>query len=525
LLRYLTVDSQPDATAVLQAGQRIGRYELLRLVGRGGMGEVWQARLGGALGIDTFFAIKVLLAHLSPSAKHRTMLVDEARVVAGLQSPHAARLVELVDDARGLCLVMDWIDGVSIANVMDDGPLPFGVALRIAADACAGLHAAHELLDAHGHPTDLVHRDVSPDNILVDRSGTTKLIDFGIAKTRGRLSADTTSGVKGKLSYMSREQANAEHVDRRTDVFSLAVVVTRMVTGRHPFDVASDIAALASLAKRRPPNPFPPGVPPSVAAILRRAMSHERERRHPTALALRVDLESAMVECGLSTDHSEVARFFAPHFPPRPTKPAGLASTLPMNTPAVPLPAAVPAPNTIPPPVAPAPSVPPRGVQSGASQSNVANSASYIIPLVPRQPVEATKKRASVVGVALRLVGFALVPITIMVLVLGLRERYAPKAPNRPEGLVEAPMSAAAGALAPSAPPVTVAASVVSQPLGSAPRLAPAGRRTVQVGAHAAPSASGHAQGLPTTPAERGCDPPYDIDALGHKIYRADCLR
>jgi len=488
------------------------------------MGEVWQARLSGALGIDTFFAIKVLLAHLSPSAKHRTMLIDEARVVAGLQSPHAARLVELVDDARGLCLVMEWIDGVSIAKVMDEGPMPFGVALRIAADACAGLHAAHELLDAHGHPTDLVHRDVSPDNILVDRSGTTKLIDFGIAKTRGRLSADTTSGVKGKLSYMSREQANAEHVDRRTDVFSLAVVVARMVTGRHPFDVASDIAALASLAKRRPPNPFPAEVPPSVAAILRRAMSHERERRHPTALALRGDLESAMVECGLSTDHSEVARFFSPHFPPRPTRPPGLASTLPLNTPALPLPAAVPAPNTVPPPAGPALSVPPPAPQSGAPPANVANSASYIIPLVPRQPAEAAKKQGSITGVALRLVGFALVPITIMVLVLGLRERYAPKAPNRPEGLVDGPVVADAASPAMSAQTPAGSVSLAPAPTGNAPRSTPAGRRGVQAGGHTAPPSSGTPQTSPAVSA-RGCDPPYDIDALGHKIYRTDCLR
>src|SRR5207247_8603507 len=135
---------------------------------------------------------------------------------------------------------------------------------------CGGLHAAHELTDATGHSLDLVHRDVSPQNILLSPNGVAKLIDFGIAKARGRLGEDTNAGLlKGKIHYMAPEQATGRHVDRRADVFSLGAILYHLLSGKPPFDGANQLAILHRLTSKQPPMPLPPTVHPSIAAVVR----------------------------------------------------------------------------------------------------------------------------------------------------------------------------------------------------------------------------------------------------------------
>jgi eukaryotic-like serine/threonine-protein kinase len=282
------------------------------VLGQGGMGVVWKARVPGP--VPTYVALKCLHEESSLNAEMHGALLDEARVLVRIRSPHVAQVLEVFEENESVVVVLEWVNGISLAQAISTYAnasglgLPLPLSLRIIADACAGLHAAHEVTGEEGQSLGLVHRDVSPQNILIDRSGVTKLIDFGIAKTQGRTSKDTTSAVKGKLAYMSREQAAKEPLDRRADVFSMGVVLYELLTGAHPFSDETDLDLLRALHNRVPMKPLPSTVPSGVATILRRALAHERSDRFATALALRNELESAMQDYDLGLDAPGVAK-------------------------------------------------------------------------------------------------------------------------------------------------------------------------------------------------------------------------
>ena len=212
---------------------------------------------------------------------------------------------------------MEYIDGESLARLSEvtrkaGVPIPIGVALRLASDAAAGLHAAHEL-SSDGVSLHVVHRDVSPQNILVRSTGSAAVIDFGIAKARDRLAEETRAGdLKGKVRYMAPEQALSRPVDRRVDVWALGAVLYELFAGREPFDGGGDIAALQRLIRGERPAELPAHVPEPVRAVIGQALSHDRDRRFSTASALSRALEQAMGLSGLSTSAADVAAFVAP---------------------------------------------------------------------------------------------------------------------------------------------------------------------------------------------------------------------
>jgi eukaryotic-like serine/threonine-protein kinase len=294
-------------------GQSFGRYVLIHRVGRGGMGDVWKARLtSGGGGVTTYFAVKVLRQSVG-SSRALTMQMDEARVISMIRGIHVARLVEVITQQNAVALVMEWVDGVPVSRALAQlGTFPLGIALRIASDACTGLHAAHELTDENGSTLDVVHRDVSPQNLMVDREGATRVIDFGIARFRGRTTPETRSGVSGKVRYMSREHASGEVVDRRTDVFALGVVLYEMLSGELPFGKRSDVQILRALVSAVPPLALPSQIPSPIRTLVNRALSHNREKRFSTSLLMREAIESAMRECDLVTDGANVAEFVRP---------------------------------------------------------------------------------------------------------------------------------------------------------------------------------------------------------------------
>jgi serine/threonine-protein kinase len=186
--------------------------------------------------------------------------------------------------------------------------------LRIVADACGGLHAAHELRDEQGALLNVVHRDVSPQNILVSQRGIAKLIDFGIAKARDRVIGDTNAGLlKGKIHYMAPEQALGGAVDRRADVFAAGAILYHYLAGAPPFDGPNQLAVLNRLTMGQPPAPLPPSVPPAVASIVMRALAYSRDDRFATAADLQAAIESAMIESKLTCTQAQVASFAAEH--------------------------------------------------------------------------------------------------------------------------------------------------------------------------------------------------------------------
>lgn len=278
-------------------GDTLGGYQLLALVGEGGMGRVWVARPLGAA-VRRLVAVKTAISTQSQTPEFQLRFMDEARVASLAHHPSVCGVHELGEDRGILYLVMDWCDGATLRELLDWLPeerMAPAIAARIVASVASGLHAVHELQDADGLVLDVVHRDVSPHNVLIGRSGHVKVADFGVVKARGQLHAPTERGeLKGKLDYMAPEQATGRDVDRRADVFALGCILYEATTGQRPFGGEGALATLYQLLEKdvTPPESILPGYCPLLARIVLRALAKDRSERHQTALELRYDLES-----------------------------------------------------------------------------------------------------------------------------------------------------------------------------------------------------------------------------------------
>ena len=309
----------PDSVLTLdevKPGLSLGRYEFLLPIARGGMAAVWAARARGARGFQRTVAIKTMLPTLSADPHFETMFLDEARIASRIRHPNVVEIVDLGEQDSLLYIVMEWIDGEPLSTLMrkagTDGQLPMGISARIMADTCAGLHAAHELRDDDGGVVGLVHRDISPQNIMVSYDGIVKLLDFGVAKAAGNSTVETAAGhVKGKIAYMAPEQVLGERVDRRTDVFACGIVLYQITTGRHPFRGEVDAATLHNVLRRDVPSPrhFVSDCPPRLHQIVMKALQRDREKRFQTAAEMANELEELARVGGTRTTTLQVAEF------------------------------------------------------------------------------------------------------------------------------------------------------------------------------------------------------------------------
>src|SRR3954469_3281081 len=223
-----------------RAGQSLGRYELLAPVAKGGMGQVWVARLRGARGFQKLVAVKTLLAVGEDSERSERMLFEEARIAGLIQHSNVVQTIELGEERGTLYLVMEWVDGEPLSYLLthceSGSGIPLLIAINLVAQMLRGLQAAHELGDDSGAALGVVHRDVSPHNVLVSYTGVAKLVDFGIAKAMNQQVNSTSTGeIKGKFGYMSPEQILGNPVDRRADIFSAGIMLHLMTSGHHPF--------------------------------------------------------------------------------------------------------------------------------------------------------------------------------------------------------------------------------------------------------------------------------------------------
>ena len=295
-------DSPSARFRIWAAGQALGKYELLLPVARGGMAQVWAARPRHSQGFQRLVAIKTILPDLDQCERMERMLLDEASFAARIRHPNVIETLELGEEHGVLYLVMEWFDAEPL-NVVAQlataaGGMPIEPACNLIAQVCRGLHAVHELSDEAGVPLGLVHRDVSPQNILVNHVGVAKLLDLGIAKATNRDTAVTGHGeVKGKFTYMAPEQLRGEALDRRTDVFALGVVLYSLTTNLHPFrgrSVAETIRKINSNKAVLPPSRTVKDYPAEVEAVLTRALAKDRDRRYRTALEFAGALEAAL---------------------------------------------------------------------------------------------------------------------------------------------------------------------------------------------------------------------------------------
>jgi serine/threonine protein kinase len=306
----------------LRSGSRLGRYELLVELGKGGMASVWIAREPGDIG-DRLVALKAMLPDLAQRPDFRTMFLEEGQVVRSIDHPHVVRVYEVGEDRGVLFMAMEWVRGDSLQTVMRDArsrrPIPPEVAVRIIADTAAGLHAAHELRGWDGELRNLVHCDVSPHNILVGVDGRSRLVDFGVANGTAHGDPEKGDQVKGKFGYMSPEQANGEPIDRRTDVFALGIVLFELTTGERLFKGELPAHTLRLVQAARIPHParLVHDYPERLVPILLRALERDRKARYQTAQQLCEALEQFLVAERLLISHAAVGKLVQKVLRPR----------------------------------------------------------------------------------------------------------------------------------------------------------------------------------------------------------------
>jgi serine/threonine-protein kinase len=303
-------------------GDTFGKYEFVRKLATGGMAEIWLARQTGMQGFEKPVVIKRILPHLSTDQVFVKMFLDEARVAACLNHPNIVQIYDLGCVEGQYFIAMEFVDGVDVSTVLKMGrtrktPLKLRFTLRIVSQACEGLHHAHFLTDMNGQKLNLVHRDVSPQNILVSYTGNVKVTDFGIAKARGRSTKTTTGTLKGKFGYMSPEQIAGGFVDHRSDVFSLGIVLWEMLTYRRLFKRDNEAATIMAVASEEIPSPkrYWPKLPEELDRITMKALDRDIEKRYQTARELGNALEQYLASQGLGVVSSEIAQFLDALFP------------------------------------------------------------------------------------------------------------------------------------------------------------------------------------------------------------------
>lgn len=300
-------------------GQVLGRYELLLPVARGGMAEVWAARLHGSRGFRKLVAIKTILRGAIDDTRLEQMFLAEAELASRIQHPNVVQTLELGEHTGGLYLVLEWVDGLSLSALLGEasvhGGMPLDIAVNLVGQACKGLHAAHELTDENGALLGVVHRDISPQNVLVNFTGTVKVVDFGIAKATAAASALTEAGeVKGKLAYMAPEQLRGANVDRRADIFALGTLLYAMTTGRHPFRGDHPSTTLQNITDRAsvpPPSAHVEDYPSALEEVVLKSLKKEPGERFATAHEMLQALERALPEALERSFDVKVAEFVA----------------------------------------------------------------------------------------------------------------------------------------------------------------------------------------------------------------------
>jgi serine/threonine-protein kinase len=283
----------------IQPGQTLGRYEFLVPIAQGGMAAVWAARLKGSRGFSKTVAIKTMLPTISDDPSFEQMFLDEAQLASRIRHPNVVEILDLGEQDDVLYLVMEWVDGEPLSTLRrvaaKRGGIPRPIAVRIVADVCAGLHAAHELRNEDGTAVGLVHRDLSPHNVLITFNGVVKIVDFGVALAVGRTATNTGAGhVKGKPPFMSPEQALGYPIDRRSDLFALGIVLYQLTTGKHPFRGDTDILTLQNIVSDRPvvpPRELDPEYPKPLEAAVLKALERDPDKRFQTAGELGAALE------------------------------------------------------------------------------------------------------------------------------------------------------------------------------------------------------------------------------------------
>jgi len=303
---------------------RLGKYRLVQHLASGGMASVYLARLSGLGGFERHVVLKTLRAEGLGDDTLVPMFLDEARLVAMLHHPHIAQVYEVGREDSTYFLAMEYVHGETVRNVLETADqrrrtLPLAFGLTIACAAAAGLHHAHERRGLDGAPLGIVHRDVTPSNVIVSYDGAIKLIDFGIAKAAARSTVTRTGLIKGKVGYMAPEQVRGYPIDRRSDVFALGVLVYELTTQSRAFDAATQFEQLERSAHSDlvPPSQIIAGYPKVLEDVVMTALEIDPDDRYPNADAMRLALRRAADEIGLTLGEGSILPVLAELYGPR----------------------------------------------------------------------------------------------------------------------------------------------------------------------------------------------------------------
>ncbi len=324
---------------------QFGPYKLIERISVGGMAEVYKATEHGVEGFERTVAVKRILPHIAEDDEFITMFKDEAKIAGQLNHGNIAQIYNLGQQGDSFYIALEYVAGKDLRNIFtrcqqQGRPMPIAQACFVVMKVGEGLDYAHNKRDKHGRHLNIVHRDVSPPNVLVSYEGEVKLIDFGVAKAAGRVSRTQAGILKGKFGYMSPEQVRGMPLDRRSDVFSLGVVLYECLVGQRLFQGDTDFATLEMVRTVDVPVPSSknPEIPKDLEAIIMKALSGEPETRYQTAMELHDELQAFMFQHGMFYSRKDLAAWMRKQYareielekdknagkaPPRPAPPTG----------------------------------------------------------------------------------------------------------------------------------------------------------------------------------------------------------
>ncbi len=480
------------------AGRRVGRYAVFSELAAGGMATVHLGRLLGPSGFSRVVALKALHAQYAKDPAFVDAFLDEARVASRIRHPNVVPTLDVVAADGALLLVMEYVAGETLSRLIRaassrDEPIPLPIVGAIASGVLRGLHAAHEATSATGEPLSIVHRDVSPQNVLVGCDGVARVLDFGIAKAAGRATNTRVPTLKGKIAYMPQEQARGGDVTRRSDVWAAGVVLWEMLTLQRLFEAPDEVALLTKVLSWEIPDPSSvvSGLPAELDAITRRALRREPDERFATALEMATAIEAATPIAPPSVVAAWLERLVGPTLAER----AAAVSIVER--------AEVPAPIDV-------------GEDTRAAAPVVAPERR--VSHEPSEPVTvpAGPERRWPVPIAALLVA-ALLGVAFAMT----------RAPSDAHGPATHGPATHAPPPPPALPASESAAPVATSPETSAPWVPPA---TTSVASSTKPTKPANVAQPAATPAKAAapkkpkCDPPYTVDSLGRHRYLPECL-
>lgn len=363
----------PRVAPASNATTRLGKFDLLEPIGEGGMARIYLARVHGIGGFEKLVVVKQILPRLAQDTEFVARFFDEARLAATLQHPNIAEVYE-VDEADGVYFYsMEYVRGRDLRYAMQacrhrGRALGLGEVVTVMTGLCAGLHHAHTRADADGRALGIVHRDVSPANVLLSFDGEVKLADFGVAKARTSMVSTVAGRLRGKIPYMSPEQCRGEALDRRSDVYSAGVVLWEALAGRRLHDGESELAVLRAISDRDalPVTVGRPDCPPALAAIVAKALARSPAQRYQSAEQLQLALEAFARDQRLDTTPRTVTSLLDELFADDPRRHTSrpVLTAVPVATAAAAFGEQTPPTGTVPPPAPAAPAAGPTSVDS-----------------------------------------------------------------------------------------------------------------------------------------------------------------